>query len=577
MNTKKAFTIIELIIVLAVIGILAAILIIGLPKVIESANKKSAYSDAKNALKTTLAQLQSDDGTELLGDSIFIVSKAKKYYVYGYYAFSNTLYESENNPYDFSGLTGEFNSIAEQIIASLEAADDIGKSGETQKNISDEIKDLPASTKVFSGYRLLSILDGVMLNKARIDLDLGEVFALKAEKLMNLPLVWESADAGIATVDENGNVTATGYGNTVVTVTCGNTTAACKVYVHEYIEFNGTMKELKDLIESSEPAAFIKLTHAEGYLTSDDPQLFPITIPKGKTVRIDFNRVSLSYMSVSDKELTECISAFFLNDGGSLFLLSTGLHNEGSISINMDFHIDTGIRMGHIIKNINSAYTEFADDISVNVYCSTDDSWSFDATILNSGNSTLIFKNGGVYAHNGSIAIHNEAGSLLSIYGGAFNSSGTVIKNEGVIDIITGDAKFESPMAKFLIDNTGEIKQISGGNYLVGYEGFLEFTGVTIYSHGENARIEEISGGEFMAHYNDCMRLDKGYLGKITGGTFKSGTNAITYVGANENDLKIGEGISGGEFSHEISSRYLAKGFVCVKNNETGLYEVKPE
>ena len=188
MNTKKAFTIIELIIVLAVIGILAAILIIGLPKVIESANKKSAYSDAKNALKTTLAQLQSDDGTELLGDSIFIVSKAKKYYVYGYYAFSNTLYESENNPYDFSGLTGEFNSIAEQIIASLEAADDIGKSGETQKNISDEIKDLPASTKVFSGYRLLSILDGVMLNKARIDLDLGEVFALKAEKLMNLPL-----------------------------------------------------------------------------------------------------------------------------------------------------------------------------------------------------------------------------------------------------------------------------------------------------------------------------------------------------------------------------------------------------
>ena len=113
---------------------------------------------------------------------------------------------------------------------------------------------------MFSGYRLLSILDGVMLNKARIDLDLGEVFALKAEKLMNLPLVWESADAGIATVDENGNVTATGYGNTVVTVTCGNTTAACKVYVHEYIEFNGTMKELKDLIESSEPAAFIKLT-----------------------------------------------------------------------------------------------------------------------------------------------------------------------------------------------------------------------------------------------------------------------------------------------------------------------------
>ena len=35
-----------------------------------------------------------------------------------------------------------------------------------------------------------------------------------------------------------------------------------------------------------------------------------------------------------------------------------------------------------------------------------------------------------------------------------------------------------------------------------------------------------------MAHYNDCIRLDKGYLGKITGGTFKSGTNLLHYVGA---------------------------------------------
>ena len=70
--------------------------------------------------------------------------------------------------------------------------------------------------------------------------------------------------------------------------------------------------------------------------------------------------------------------------------------------------------------------------------------------------------------------------------------------------------------------------------------------------------------------------LDKGYLSKSQE-HIQSGTNAITYVGSNENDLRIEGGISGGKFSHEISSRYLAKGFVCVKNNETELYEVKPE
>ncbi|NLB61938.1 MAG: hypothetical protein GX802_05940, partial [Clostridiales bacterium] len=561
---------------IAVIGILAAVLIVALPKVIESANSKSAYADAKNALKISMAHLKSDDGTVMLGDSVFIVSKAKKYYVYGYYAFSNAIYESQNNPYDFSSIQGEFNAVSEQIITSLETANDIEKSGDTQKNLSSDIKDLPISTKVFSGYKLISILDGVMLNKSRLDLEMNQEYKLIADKLVDLPLAWESANSDIASVDENGNVTAKGYGNTVITVTCGNTKAKCEVYVNEYTDFDGTMAELKALVESDEPATFIKLTHEEGALASDDANLFPITIPQGKTVRIDFNRIILSYTTVSAEEFTDCISAFFLNDGGSLYLLSTGLHNEGSIAIGMNFLSDAGIHMGHIVKNTNGAYTEFTTLIGASVYSDTDQSWSLDAIIHNSGNSTLVFNDGRISASRGT-AIYNEAGSHLSIYGGSFCSNETVIKNEGVIDIITGDAEMTYPNVKRIIDNSGEIKLISGGKFYAGMEGMPEFVGVVLYSHGVNAKIGEITGGEFISYSNDCFQLDKGTLGKITGGTFKGSTAPFVYVGSNEADLRIEGGISGGVFSHEISGRYLAKGHVCEKNLETLLYEVKPQ
>ncbi|HHT87284.1 MAG TPA: prepilin-type N-terminal cleavage/methylation domain-containing protein, partial [Clostridiales bacterium] len=47
---KRAFTIVELIIVIAVIGILAAILIPAFSNIIAKANAKSALSDARNTL-----------------------------------------------------------------------------------------------------------------------------------------------------------------------------------------------------------------------------------------------------------------------------------------------------------------------------------------------------------------------------------------------------------------------------------------------------------------------------------------------------------------------------------------------
>ena len=66
-NTKKGFTIIELVIVIAVIGILAAVLIPTFSGVIEKANESAAMQAARNEYELFLAEHAAEmDGTENL-------------------------------------------------------------------------------------------------------------------------------------------------------------------------------------------------------------------------------------------------------------------------------------------------------------------------------------------------------------------------------------------------------------------------------------------------------------------------------------------------------------------------------
>lgn len=75
-NNKKGFTIVELVIVIAVIGILAAVLIPTFLGVIDKANKSNALSEASNSLKVVLAEL-AEDG-KVLGDATFLYVKDDK-------------------------------------------------------------------------------------------------------------------------------------------------------------------------------------------------------------------------------------------------------------------------------------------------------------------------------------------------------------------------------------------------------------------------------------------------------------------------------------------------------------------
>lgn len=84
-KTNKGFTLVELIIVIAVIGVLAAILIPTFANVIEKANRKSAFSDAKNALQIYLAENTTGEGGAVVKpNTVFEVEKATKkwYFIY---------------------------------------------------------------------------------------------------------------------------------------------------------------------------------------------------------------------------------------------------------------------------------------------------------------------------------------------------------------------------------------------------------------------------------------------------------------------------------------------------------------
>ena len=83
-TNKKGFTIVELVIVIAVIAILAGVMIPTFGGIIENANKNAALQDVKNAYSATLSNDLLTDGTdEVYADpqTEVIVVVDGKYYV----------------------------------------------------------------------------------------------------------------------------------------------------------------------------------------------------------------------------------------------------------------------------------------------------------------------------------------------------------------------------------------------------------------------------------------------------------------------------------------------------------------
>ncbi len=104
-SRKKGFTMVELVIVIAVIAILAAILIPTFTNLIRKANEASALADARNAANQLLANLlaRGDDAKDL----VIFNQKGDDIYVYGYSAEAGRVLTYYGNPVDAKSIDGE--------------------------------------------------------------------------------------------------------------------------------------------------------------------------------------------------------------------------------------------------------------------------------------------------------------------------------------------------------------------------------------------------------------------------------------------------------------------------------------
>ena len=81
-NNKKGFTIVELVIVIAVIAILSAVLIPTFGSVINDAQDAARDQEAKNLYTTYLANVEFDKGETIIEDGYVAVETGTDTYVY---------------------------------------------------------------------------------------------------------------------------------------------------------------------------------------------------------------------------------------------------------------------------------------------------------------------------------------------------------------------------------------------------------------------------------------------------------------------------------------------------------------
>lgn len=120
---KKGFTIVELVIVIAVIAILAGVLIPTFATVVDKANESKAMQEAKNEYEAYLAEYAKDlDGKQNLD----VVVDGKYYFEVRKGEFNTTAKKVESNPFDgkadqskvYSKPTGAYASDGEYYTKS---------------------------------------------------------------------------------------------------------------------------------------------------------------------------------------------------------------------------------------------------------------------------------------------------------------------------------------------------------------------------------------------------------------------------------------------------------------------------
>ena len=158
-RNKKGFTIVELVIVIAILAILAAVLIPTFASLIKKANEANAQTEAKNLITEMLANILDKDGD---ADLIVVSKKGNDVYVYGYSKEAGKMisyHTAKSIPSD-----KEFKQYANELLAEMKdngavtevtglAEGDWRQPSETEK-IVEQLGSKSGDMIVFANYKI---------------------------------------------------------------------------------------------------------------------------------------------------------------------------------------------------------------------------------------------------------------------------------------------------------------------------------------------------------------------------------------------------------------------------------------
>ena len=175
-NKRRGFTIVELVIVIAVIAILAAVLIPTYANLVKKANEAKAQAEAKNLVTEMLANILS--GGDDAADLIIVTKKGNEAYVHGYDASAGQLVAYKNNPVTIPE-GDNFYAQAKAICEAMAADKKLNTVAVTEGSWrdSEKLKANMASlgfkaeeTAVFANYDIVSLTQNVTVVKSADDL-----------------------------------------------------------------------------------------------------------------------------------------------------------------------------------------------------------------------------------------------------------------------------------------------------------------------------------------------------------------------------------------------------------------------
>ena len=153
-------------------------------------------------------------------------------------------------------------STSDASIATVDTEGNVTAISVGEATITATCGDKSATCKV-TVYPILA--ESITLDKTELTLTIGASEKLTAtvlpEDVTDKTVTWSTSDASIATVDNEGNVTAVSVGEATITATCGDKSATCKVTVNPILAESITLDktELTLTIGASEKLTAIVL------------------------------------------------------------------------------------------------------------------------------------------------------------------------------------------------------------------------------------------------------------------------------------------------------------------------------